>query len=137
VSGVRRTCLSVPCDDEPMDAVRVDRYLWAIRLFPTRTESTATCRSGHVRVNGTPAKPATEVRTGDRIALRSRGHDRTVEVVDPISTRVSASLAVLAYRNLTPPALRDPRQLPQAVRERSSGRPTKRDRRLLDRVRGH
>ncbi|MGB9113197.1 MAG: RNA-binding S4 domain-containing protein [Acidimicrobiales bacterium] len=118
-----------------MDAVRVDRYLWAIRLFPSRTESTATCRSGHVRVNGTRAKPATEVRPGDRIDVRAQERSRVVEVIDPISQRVSASIAVLAYRDLTPPPPPKPDELPQAVRERSSGRPTKRDRRLLDRAR--
>jgi ribosome-associated heat shock protein Hsp15 len=119
-----------------MDAVRVDRYLWAIRLFPSRTESTETCRSGHVRVNGARAKPATEVRRGDRIDLRGHRRSRVVEVVDPIPTRVSASLAALAYRDLTPTPPPRREELPQALRARSSGRPTKRDRRLLDRARG-
>jgi ribosome-associated heat shock protein Hsp15 len=118
-----------------MDAVRVDRYLWAIRLFPSRTESTDTCRSGHVRVNGTRAKPSTEVRPGDRIDLHLQRRSRVVEVVDPIGTRVSASLAALAYKDLTPPPPSARGELPQAVRDRSSGRPTKRDRRLLDRAR--
>ncbi|MGA8296509.1 MAG: RNA-binding S4 domain-containing protein [Acidimicrobiales bacterium] len=119
-----------------MDPVRVDRYLWAIRLFSSRTSSTESCRSGHIRVNGSRAKPATEVRAGDRIDVRlPAGRSRVVEVIDPIPNRVSASLAVLAYRDLTPPPPPRNAELPQGVRERSSGRPTKRDRRLLDRAR--
>jgi ribosome-associated heat shock protein Hsp15 len=132
----RENTVRRPCDDGTMDAVRVDRYLWAIRLFPSRTESTETCRSGHVRVNGARAKPASDVRRGDRIELHTPGRSRIVEVIDPIATRVSASLAVLAYRDLTPPPPPGRGELSQAVRERSSGRPTKRDRRLLDRARG-
>jgi ribosome-associated heat shock protein Hsp15 len=119
-----------------MAAVRVDRYLWAIRIFSSRTESTDTCRSGHVRVNGARAKPSTEVRPGDRIDLQLHRGSRVVEVVDPIGARVSASLAALAYRDLTPPSAPARGELPQAVREPASGRPTKRDRRLLDRARG-
>jgi ribosome-associated heat shock protein Hsp15 len=117
-------------------SVRIDRYLWAIRLFPTRTASTEACRAGHVRLKGARAKASNEARVGDRIEIRLPPRSRVVEVVDPIASRVSATLAVLAYRDVTPPAPRDRSDLPQAVRERSSGRPTKRDRRRLDRARG-
>src|SRR5690349_21674507 len=71
-------------------AVRVDRWLWAIRLFKSRSEATDACRSGHVKVNGRNAKPAATVDVGDRVEARIHGRDRVVEVVQTINNRVGA-----------------------------------------------
>lgn len=117
-----------------MDAARIDRYLWAIRLCSTRSEATAVCRSGHVRLNGRDAKAAAAVGVGDRIEARVHGRDRVVEVVRVIDKRVGASVAAECYVDHSPPL--PPRDDATTERERGAGRPTKRDRRQLDRFRG-
>jgi ribosome-associated heat shock protein Hsp15 len=117
-----------------MESTRVDRWLWATRLFKTRSEATDACRGGHVRVNGTPAKAATTVRVGDRLAVRAHGRDRDLEVVQVIDKRVGAPLAQACLVDHTPPPSAVPDDS-QFVRDRGAGRPTKRDRRDLDRLR--
>jgi ribosome-associated heat shock protein Hsp15 len=116
-----------------MEATRVDKWLWAVRLYPTRSAATEACRAGHVRVGGTVAKPATTVRVGDRVALRLDGRDRLLEVVQVIDTRVGASVAVRCLVDDSPPA--PPHQAAGFARDPATGRPTKKDRRLLDRIR--
>jgi ribosome-associated heat shock protein Hsp15 len=116
-----------------VDSARVDQWLWGVRLYKTRTAATGACRAGHVRINGSPAKPSTRVRPGDRVEARLRGSERVVEVVEAITSRVGAARAAQCALDLSPaaPAGEDA-VLP---RERGAGRPTKRDRRRLDRVR--
>ncbi len=80
---------------------RVDSWLWAVRICQTRTMASDACR-GHVRVNGKPAKPAQVVKPGDRVVVRSPGWDREFEVVDPITKRVGAAIAVQAYVDHSP-----------------------------------
>jgi ribosome-associated heat shock protein Hsp15 len=118
-------------------SVRVDSWTWAVRLFKTRSLAAAACRGGHVRVNGDKAKPAQPVRVGDEVRVRESGVERIVTVRRLIVKRVGASVAVECFDDLTPkPAT--PVEVPTAViRERGAGRPTKRDRRVLDRLRGH
>lgn len=117
------------------DSTRVDRWVWAIRLFKTRADATDACRGGHVRVNGTSAKPATAVTVGDRVEARVHDTERVVEVTQVIDKRVGAAVAAGCYVDHTPPAPVEDRTR-VAHRERGSGRPTKRDRRQLDRWRG-
>lgn len=117
-----------------MEATRIDRWLWAVRLCKTRSEATAACRGGHVNVNGRSAKAATPVAPGDRVEARVHGHDRTVEVVRTIDKRVGAAIAVECYVDHTPPPPEQPLD-PVLERPRGAGRPTKRDRRQLDRWR--
>jgi ribosome-associated heat shock protein Hsp15 len=118
-----------------VDATRVDRWLWAVRLYKTRTDATAACRGGHVEVNDVPAKPATTVRVGDRVAARVHDRDRVLEVVRIIDKRVGAAVAAECVVDHSPPA--PPRELAPVVfaRDPSTGRPTKRDRRRLDEFR--
>jgi len=118
---------------EPTGAVRVDRWLWAIRLFKSRSEATDACRTGHVKINGRNAKPATTVDVGDRVEARVHSRDRVVEVVQTINNRVGAPIAVECYVDHTPPS--PPREAIIAARERGAGRPTKRERRQTDRWR--
>ena len=113
------------------DATRVDRWLWAVRLFKTRGEATDACRGGHVRVNGRPVKAAATVVVGDQVVVRTHGVERTVEVRQLLEKRVGASLAADSYLDHTPPP--PPREARVAARERGAGRPTKRERRQLDR----
>jgi len=117
-----------------MEATRVDRWLWAVRLTKTRPDAVAACRGGHVTVNGRPAKPASTVSPGDEVRARVGDTTRIVEVVRVIQKRVGAADAVTCYLDRTPAPPTTP-VVPVAVRDRGAGRPTKRDRRLLDKLR--
>ena len=115
---------------------RVDRWLWAIRAYKTRSLATTACQGGHVRVNGSPAKPATKVKVGDRVEARLDHRERVYEVTQVIEKRVGAAVAAECYVDHSPPP--PPRELssPALVRDPGTGRPTKRDRREVDRFRG-
>lgn len=116
--------------------VRVDKWLWAVRVYKTRTKSTDACAGHHVLVNGAVAKPATRVSIGDEVTAR-RG-DRTIVYVvrDPIGSRVSAARAADCVEDRSPPPPVVDRDLAvYARREPGAGRPTKRDRRAIDRLR--
>jgi ribosome-associated heat shock protein Hsp15 len=119
-----------------VEATRVDRWLWAVRVHKTRSAATDACRGGHVKLNGRAAKPAATVRVGDRVEATVGRRRRVLEVVKVIDTRVGAPLAVECYVDHSPPEPR--REDPVAVptRDRGTGRPTKKDRRRLDRSRG-
>lgn len=116
-------------------SIRVDSWIWAIRLTKTRSAAGAACRGGHVRVNGVTAKPAQQVAVGDEVRVRLHGYERIVEVTDLIAKRVSAPVAAQCYIDRSPPP--PPREITAAVprRDRGAGRPTKRERRELDRFR--
>lgn len=118
---------------EARDGTRVDRWLWAVRLCSTRSEATEACRGGHVKVNGRTAKPATPIAVGARVEAHVHGRDRVVEVTKVIDKRVGAPLAVECYEDHSPPP--PPRDPLFDSRPPGSGRPTKRDRRQLDRWR--
>ena len=118
-----------------MERARVDRFLWAIRLCSTRAVATEVCRGGHVRVNGRPAKPAAPVGVGDRIEARVHQRDRVIEVVRVIDKRVGAPIAVECYIDHSPPPPRPEEVAGIALRDPGTGRPTKRDRRQLERWR--
>ena len=116
------------------DDTRVDRWLCAVRLVKTRPIATQLCDGGHVRVNGKPAKPSTKVRAGDVVHALIAERERNVEVVRPIETRVGAAAAATCYvDNSPPPVVRDIAPGIKAVR--GEGRPSKRLRRELDRIR--
>jgi ribosome-associated heat shock protein Hsp15 len=117
-----------------MESTRVDRWLWAVRLTKTRPDAAAACRGGHVRVNDHPAKPATTVVPGDEIRVRSGGETKIVEVTRVIQKRVGAVDAATCFIDRTPAP---PVEAPVARRERGAGRPTKRDRRILDKFRSN
>jgi ribosome-associated heat shock protein Hsp15 len=117
-----------------METTRVDRWVWAIRLYKTRSDATDACRGGHVRVNGKPAKPATHVAVGDRVTARVHGIDRDVEVRAVIDKRVGPVAAADCFVDHTPPPPEVDRTR-VAPRERGAGRPTKKDRRQIDRWR--
>jgi len=112
----------------------VDRWLWSVRLAKTRPDAAAACRAGHVRINDKPAKPSSAVVPGDRVKARIGGRTRIVEVVRVIQKRVGAADAVTCYLDRTPPEPAVPLP-PVAVRDRGAGRPTKRDRRMLEKFR--
>ncbi|HSP76761.1 MAG TPA: RNA-binding S4 domain-containing protein [Cryobacterium sp.] len=120
---------------EPLTSARVDSWTWAVRMFKTRSQATAACRAGHVKVNGERAKSAQTVRIGDEVRVRISGFDRILVVSKIMVKRVSAPVAAECFVDKTPPP--PPREevalLP--MRDRGAGRPTKRERREIDRLR--
>jgi ribosome-associated heat shock protein Hsp15 len=119
---------------ESVESTRVDRWLWSVRLVKTRTDAAEACRGGHVRVNGRPAKAATTVSPGDEVRARVGQTTRVVEVVRVIQKRVGAADAATCFLDRTPkppPA----ETIAVAARDRGAGRPTKRDRRMMDKLR--
>ncbi|MFH5822971.1 RNA-binding S4 domain-containing protein [Georgenia sp. AZ-5] len=116
---------------------RVDSWLWAVRLFKSRSQATAACRAGHVRVNGERAKPATGVKVGDEVVVRGGERERVVVVRRILAKRVGAAVAAEALTDNSPPP--PPPVVRAAVpqRDRGAGRPTKRERRELQRLRGY
>ena len=117
--------------------MRIDVWLWAVRLFKSRTLATSACRGGKIRLNGRPVKPAAEVRVGDRIEWHDALRARAVEVTALLPRRVGAPEAALAYTDHSDPV--PPKEFRAAVpiRDRGAGRPEKRDRRETDRLRGY
>ena len=119
---------------------RLDAWLWAVRVYKTRSLATAAVRGGHVRVNDLLPKASQHVVAGQVIRVRKDQDERILEVVDPsLAKRVSAPLAQAAYIDRTPER---PPPIPEmvgrvAVRDRGAGRPTKRERRAIDKLRGH
>lgn len=125
------------CETQMIDTVRIDQWLHAVRLTKTRSTAAQACRGGHVKVNGASAKPSTPVRIGDRIEAYLGERARVVEVSSLIVKRVGAAVAVDCYvDHSTPPPERDQPEPAFAARDRGAGRPTKRDRRQIDRLRG-
>ena len=115
----------------------MDSWIWSVRLAKTRSAAATACRGGHVRVNGTRVKPAHIVRAGDEVRVRQEDRDRIVEIVRVISKRVSAAVAAECYVDHSPPPPPRERAVVVAVRDRGAGRPTKRDRRTMEKwVRG-
>ena len=116
------------------DETRIDRWLCAVRLVKSRPLATQLCDGGHVRVNGHQAKPSTKVRAGDVVHALIAERERILEVVHPIETRVGATVAVTCYvDNSPPPVVREVAPGIKAIR--GEGRPSKRLRRELERMR--
>jgi ribosome-associated heat shock protein Hsp15 len=122
---------------EAASSIRVDSWIWAVRLVKTRSLATAACRAGHVRVNGEKVKAAQSVRIGDEVRVRTSDAERIVVVRRILAKRVSAVVAAESLTDNTPPppAREDVPFVP--IRDRGAGRPTKRERRDIEKLRGH
>lgn len=116
--------------------VRLDKYLWAIRVYKTRTDATDACKGGKVRVNGLDVKPSREVKVGDTITARKGAVVYTFKVKELLSNRVGAALVAQYAENLTPQEELDKLKAPVETfflkRDRGAGRPTKKDRRQME-----
>lgn len=119
-----------------LTAARVDAWAWAIRLYATRSAATAACKAGHIKVNDASAKPAQVVRIGDTVRALTPGGERIVVVTGLIVKRTSAPLAATKFEDRTPPPPPKEERPAKVIRDRGAGRPTKRDRRLIERLRG-
>ena len=128
-----RAILERVTDPRATDETRIDRWLCAVRLVKTRALATRLCEGGHVRVNGSPARPSTRVRAGDRVEGLIADRERVVEVVRPIESRVGAPVAAICYVDHRPPVVREAG--PEITLIRGEGRPSKRLRRELERLR--
>ena len=121
-----------------MDSVRIDKYLWAIRAFKTRSEATEACKGGRVKVGGLNAKPSRDVSPGEVITIRKGAITYTYKVLRPLDVRVGAKLVPDYAEDLTPEEekarLHAPVETFFVTRERGTGRPTKKERREMDQL---
>lgn len=119
-----------------MDSVRIDKYLWAIRAFKTRTDATEACKGNKITVNGGAVKPSREVKAGDTIEVRKGPVLYTFRVIAPLEKRVGAKEVPNYADNLTPESelakLHAPVETFFIRRDRGTGRPTKKERRDMD-----
>lgn len=119
-----------------MEEVRIDKYLWSIRVYKTRTDATDACKGGKVRVNGADTKPSKSVKVGDTITARKGAVVYTYRVLELIDKRQGAKLVPRYAENLTPQEELDKLRAPVETfflkRDRGAGRPTKKDRRQME-----
>lgn len=119
-----------------MTEVRIDKYLWSIRVFKTRSEATDACKGGKIRLNGADTKPSKMVKVGDTIVARKGAVTYTYKVLDLIDKRQGPKLVSNYAENLTSPEelakLRAPVETFFLKRDRGAGRPTKKDRRQME-----
>ena len=119
-----------------MSEVRIDKYLWSIRVYKTRSEATDACKGGKVKVNGSDIEPSKVVKLGDMITARKGPVTYTYRVLDLIDKRQGPKLVPNFAENLTPEEeiakLRTPVETFFLKRDRGAGRPTKKDRRQMD-----
>ena len=121
-------------------SVRIDKYLWAVRVFKTRTLATEACKKGKVSVDDMPAKPSRLVTTGDVIEVKKMPVLYSYRVLDPIEKRVGAKIVDQFVENVTPQEELHKLEMEDdffVKRDRGAGRPTKKERRLLDDIRDH
>ena len=118
------------------DSVRIDKYIWAIRCFKTRSEATEACKGNKVQIGGSPVKPSREVKIGDVIQVRKGPYQYTYKVLQLAENRMGAQLVPDFAENLTPESelakMKAPVETFFVRRERGTGRPTKKERRELD-----
>jgi len=119
-----------------MDEVRIDKYLWSIRVYKSRTDATDACKGGKVKINGGDCKPARTVKAGDVLTARKGAVCFTFRVIEPIDKRQGAKFVPQYAENLTPQEELDKMRAPVETfffkRDRGTGRPTKKDRRQMD-----
>lgn len=118
------------------ETVRIDKYLWASRVFKTRSLASDACRGGKVKIDGKAIKPSREVKEGDIITVQLSGITKTIQVKLAATNRVSAKLVNGLLDDLTPPEEYERfellKEFKSGQRQRGTGRPTKKERRELD-----
>lgn len=118
--------------------VRIDKYLWAVRVYKTRTQATDACRKGRVSVDKMPAKPSRMVSAGDVIQVKKLPIVHSYRVLEPIEKRVGAKLVEEYMEDITPPEELHKLKMQDDFfvrRDRGAGRPTKKERRKIDDLR--
>ncbi len=119
-----------------IEKLRIDKYLWAIRIFKTRTLATEACKAGKVKLNGQNVKPSYEVKVGDVFQIQKGIERKVIKVLALLEKRSDAKTAVLHYEDQTPEEdtfkFKSIHHAPILKRDRGAGRPTKKDRREID-----
>ncbi len=118
-----------------LDKTRIDKWLWAVRIYKTRSLATEACAAGKVKINGESVKASYLLKPGQTIQLNKQGEKSTFKVIKIIEKRVGAPIAIACYEDLTPPEEKNKLLFPSVfyeVRDKGSGRPTKRYRREID-----
>lgn len=123
-----------------MDTVRIDKWLWAVRIYKTRTQAADACKGGKVKIDGQNVKASREVKEGDIVTVQQGLIRKTLKVIVPARNRVSAKLVPDLAEDLTPDEEYEKQamlhQLNHEKRDRGTGRPTKKDRREINRLKG-
>ena len=118
------------------DDVRIDKWLWAVRIFKTRSDAADACRNNRVLIGGAFTKPSREVKSGDIITVRKGIISYTFRVMEPVSSRQGAKNVHLYAENITPQEELDKLNVPKEtvfiMRDRGAGRPTKKERRDIE-----
>jgi len=116
--------------------MRIDKYLWCIRLFKTRSIATDACKKGHIKIEGTNLKPSKEIFGNEKITIRKNQINYKIKVIDIPPNRVGAKLVDLYRKDLTPKEEFEKTELlkysKDYYRKKGTGRPTKKDRRDID-----
>ncbi|HPH87665.1 MAG TPA: RNA-binding S4 domain-containing protein [Chitinophagales bacterium] len=118
-----------------LQKIRIDKWLWSVRMYKTRTLATEACAAGKIKIDGEAVKASYLLKIGQLINMNRQGEKWTLKSVKLIEKRVSAPLAAVCYEDLTPPEEKNKLQFPATfyeVRDRGIGRPTKKDRREID-----
>ena len=118
------------------EKLRIDKYLWAIRLFKTRSLATDACKAGRVKLNGQNIKPSAIVKVGEVYQVSRGIEKKVIRVVDLLYNRAEFKIASTKYEDITPEeethAFKSVFHAPALKRDRGAGRPTKKDRRETD-----
>ncbi len=124
-----------------MESIRIDKWLWAVRLFKTRNQAADACRAGKIKINGMPVKPSREILTGDVITVQDNPIAKTVEVKIVIKNRVGAKLVSENMIDHTPKEEYDKQKMMHEMnyerRDRGAGRPTKKERRTITKLKNN
>lgn len=117
-------------------SVRIDKWLWAVRVYKTRSDAADGCRTNHVLINDSYTKPSRDVRVGDVVSIRRQAVLYSFRVLELVSSRQPAKNVALYAQNITPQSELDKLNVPKETifisRERGTGRPTKKERREID-----
>jgi ribosome-associated heat shock protein Hsp15 len=120
------------------EGVRIDKWLWAVRLFKTRSQASEACKSGKIVIDKIKVKPSREIKIGDTIVISQPLLVRTVKIKELLENRVSAKLVASYLDDLTPAEEYSKQKIKHEmnfeVREHGLGRPTKKERRLIDQL---
>ncbi len=123
-----------------LSKVRIDKWLWSVRAFKTRSLATDACKAGRVKIDGKSVKPSYMLQVGETVSAQKGAEKKVLKVVQLIEKRVGAKVAVTCYEDLSPPPIVSKHKpgspafydFPIALRKPGDGRPTKRERRNLD-----
>lgn len=118
------------------ESVRIDKWLWAVRIFKTRSQATEACKKGHISIGNLPVKPSRMAHLGEIVQVRKSPITRSFKILALAEKRMSAKLVAGFLEDVTPPEELEIQEMQKNMRwmtrERGTGRPTKKDRRELD-----